>query len=60
MLYPVVLGTGMRLFGETSEKKPMRLVDSKTVGEGVTVLIYEPVRAAARRGDAVDSAPACC
>jgi dihydrofolate reductase len=54
MLYPVVLGTGKRLFGETSEKKPMRLVDTKTVGEGVAILIYEPVRAAAQTSDGSD------
>ena len=45
MVYPVVLGSGKRLFGETSDKKPLRLVDSKTVGDGVAILIYEPVRA---------------
>ncbi len=44
MLYPVVLGAGERLFGETSDKKPMRLVDTKTVGDGVAFLTYEPVR----------------
>jgi len=44
MLYPVVLGAGVRLFGETSDKKPMRLVDTKTVGDGVSILTYEPVR----------------
>jgi dihydrofolate reductase len=41
MMFPVVLGTGKRVFGETSDKKPMRLVDSKVVGEGVVILIYE-------------------
>ena len=35
MVFPVVLGTGKRLFGETSDKKPLSLTDSKTVGEGV-------------------------
>jgi dihydrofolate reductase len=42
MVYPVVLGSGKRLFGETSDKKPLRLVDSKVVGDGVAILIYEP------------------
>ncbi len=42
MVYPVVLGTGKRLFGETSDKKPLRLMDSKVVGEGVTILTYQP------------------
>jgi dihydrofolate reductase len=42
MVFPVVLGSGKRLFGETSDKKPLRLVDSKTVGEGVGILVYQP------------------
>jgi dihydrofolate reductase len=42
MVYPVVLGTGKRLFGETSDGKPLRLLDSKVVGDGVAILIYEP------------------
>jgi dihydrofolate reductase len=41
MVYPVVLGSGKRLFGETSEKKRLALVDSKTVGDGVVILIYK-------------------
>jgi dihydrofolate reductase len=48
MVYPVVLGAGERLFGETSDKKPMRLVDTQTVGDGVAILTYEPVRDADR------------
>ena len=44
MVFPVVLGTGKRVFGETSDKKTMRLVESKTVGEGVPVLIFAPAR----------------
>jgi dihydrofolate reductase len=42
MVYPVVLGSGKRLFGETTDKKPLRLVDSKMVGDGVAILIYQP------------------
>jgi dihydrofolate reductase len=42
MVFPVVLGSGKRLFGETSDKKPLRLVDSKVVGDGVSILIYQP------------------
>jgi dihydrofolate reductase len=43
MVFPVVLGAGKRLFGDTSDKKPLRLADSKTVGEdGVAIMIYEP------------------
>ena len=41
MVFPVLLGTGKRLFGEMS-LKALRLVDSKVVGEGVTILRYEP------------------
>ena len=43
-VYPVVLGAGARLFGETSDKKPMRLLDMQTAGDGVALLTYEPVR----------------
>jgi dihydrofolate reductase len=43
-VYPVVLGAGERLFGETSDKKPMRLVNTRTVGDGLAYLIYERVR----------------
>jgi dihydrofolate reductase len=46
MIYPVVLGAGDRLFGETSDKKPMRLVGIQTVGHDLAFLTYEPVRAA--------------
>jgi dihydrofolate reductase len=42
MVFPVVLGKGKRLFGETSAKKPLELVDSKMVGAGVAILIYKP------------------
>jgi dihydrofolate reductase len=40
-VFPVVLGAGERLFGETSDKKSMRLLDSQTVGDGVAILTYE-------------------
>jgi dihydrofolate reductase len=42
MVFPIVLGDGKRLFGETSDKKLLRLVDSKVVGDGVAILVYEP------------------
>jgi dihydrofolate reductase len=45
-VYPVVLGAGERLFGETSDRKPLRLVDTKTVGDGLVLLTYTFVRAA--------------
>jgi dihydrofolate reductase len=41
MLFPVILGSGKRLFGEASEKHSLRLSDSKTVGDGVAILTYE-------------------
>ncbi len=42
MVFPVVLGTGRRLFSETSEKSDWRLTEAKPVGpDGVLVLIYE-------------------
>jgi dihydrofolate reductase len=44
MVFPVVLGSGKRLFGETSDKKRFRLTSSKTVGDGVAIQVYEPVR----------------
>jgi dihydrofolate reductase len=44
-VYPVVVGAGERLFGETSDQKPMRLVDTQT-GDDVAFLTYELVRAA--------------
>jgi dihydrofolate reductase len=44
IIIPVVLGAGERLFGETSDMKPMRLVDIQTIDNGVAFLTYEPVR----------------
>jgi dihydrofolate reductase len=43
-IFPVVLGAGKRLFGETSDKKPMRLVDTQTLDDGIAFLTYAPVR----------------
>jgi dihydrofolate reductase len=45
-VFPVVLGAGERLFGETSDNKPMRLVKTQTVGDSLAYLTYERVRAA--------------
>jgi dihydrofolate reductase len=42
MVFPVVLGEGKRLFGDVSAKKPLNLVDSKTLGDGIALLTYEP------------------
>jgi dihydrofolate reductase len=45
MVFPVILGTGRRLFGEASEKSDWRLTDSRPVGpDGVLVLVYERAR----------------
>jgi len=41
-VFPVVLGDGARLFGETSDKKPLHLVDAQKVGDGVVFLTYAP------------------
>ncbi len=41
MVFPVVLGSGKRLFGEASDKKPLRLTRATTVGDGVAILVYE-------------------
>jgi dihydrofolate reductase len=40
MIYPVVLGDGERLFGKTSDKKPMRLISTRTIGDGLAYLTY--------------------
>jgi dihydrofolate reductase len=44
MIYPVVLGAGERLFGETSDNKPLRLISTRTVGNDLAYLTYQPVR----------------
>ena len=46
MVFPVVLGSGKRVFGDTSDKKPLRLAESRTVGDGVEILVYQPAGAA--------------
>jgi dihydrofolate reductase len=43
-VYPVVLGDGERLFGQTSDKKPMRLINVQTLDDGIAFLTYESVR----------------
>ncbi|HSR94214.1 MAG TPA: dihydrofolate reductase family protein [Solirubrobacterales bacterium] len=44
MVFPVLLGSGKRLFGEVGAKKPLRLTGSRTLGDGIALLTYEPVR----------------
>ncbi|HEV7398663.1 MAG TPA: dihydrofolate reductase family protein [Solirubrobacterales bacterium] len=46
MVFPVVLGEGKRLFGDVTAKKPLNLVDTKTVGAGIALLTYEPASVA--------------
>jgi dihydrofolate reductase len=43
-VFPVTLGAGERLFGETGDRKPMRLVSTQTIGDGLAYLTYELVR----------------
>jgi dihydrofolate reductase len=42
LVYPLVLGTGDRLFGETQDKIPLRLVESRPLEGGVLNMIYAP------------------
>ena len=44
VVFPVVLGAGERLFGETSDKKSLRLLRTQTVGNGLAFLTYQVVR----------------
>jgi dihydrofolate reductase len=44
VVFPVVLGAGERLFGETGDKKPMRLVNVQTIGDNLVFLNYELLR----------------
>jgi dihydrofolate reductase len=41
MVFPVVLGTGKRLFGATDDKKRLQLSSTRVVGEGVAIMVYE-------------------
>jgi dihydrofolate reductase len=44
VVFPVMLGSGERLFAETSDKKPLRLLSTRTIGDGLAFLTYELVR----------------
>jgi dihydrofolate reductase len=46
VIFPVVLGAGERLFGETTDKTPLRLLRSQPIGAGLLLVTYEVVRAA--------------
>ena len=48
IVFPAVVGAGERLFGETADGTPLRLVRSQTMGEGLLLVTYEVVRAASR------------
>jgi dihydrofolate reductase len=49
-VFPVVVGAGERLFGETTGMKSFRLAGSRTVGDGLVLLTYEAVRDAGAQG----------
>jgi dihydrofolate reductase len=48
-VFPVVVGAGERLFGQTSGAKPFRLTGTRTVGDGLVFVTYEIVRDASAR-----------
>jgi dihydrofolate reductase len=41
MVFPVILGSGKRLFGDTADTKTLRLAEAKSVGDGVLILVYK-------------------
>jgi hypothetical protein len=43
-VYPVVLGSGDRLFDELTDKTPLRLAKAATIGDGFAFVTYEVVR----------------
>ncbi len=45
-IFPVILGTAERLFGETSDKRSLRLINAQTLGDGIAYVSYEVVRTA--------------
>ena len=49
VVFPVALGAGERLFGATSDKKPMRLLDTRTVGDGLAFLTYRFVASSPKK-----------
>jgi dihydrofolate reductase len=42
-VFPILVGAGKRLFRETTDRKPLRLLDTKSVGDGLVFLTYELV-----------------
>jgi dihydrofolate reductase len=57
VVFPVVVGDGVRLFDHMSHEKPVRLVDCKTVGEGLAFLTYELVRETSRDSEDQSAQP---
>jgi dihydrofolate reductase len=51
MVYPVVLGAGERLFGAVSDRRPMRLISSRTIGDGLAFLAYAVLSSRRRAGE---------
>jgi dihydrofolate reductase len=51
LVHPVLVGAGRPLFGQTSTKRPLRLVNTRTVGDGVVIHRYEPVRETSTAGE---------
>ena len=49
MVYPVIVGAGKRLFAETTQKKNLRLVETKTFDDGIHVLVYRPMNVRPRQ-----------
>jgi len=41
MVFPVILGSGKRLFGDTTDKKTLKLAESKVVGDGVVIQTFK-------------------
>jgi dihydrofolate reductase len=44
MIFPIVVGSGKRLFRDVGDQKTLRLVDTKTFSTGVVVLTYAPAQ----------------
>jgi dihydrofolate reductase len=44
MIFPIVAGAGKRCFGDPSEAVDLKLVESRAIGDGVSILVYHPVR----------------
>jgi dihydrofolate reductase len=42
MVFPIVVGSGKRLFQDVNEKKSLKLIETKTFSSGVVVLSYQP------------------